>query len=208
MTKAVVTPGRRNGGTTVVFRLTRPATLRITVVQVYPRCERIGTFTVRGRAGVNRIRFRGRLGSRALTPGGYRLIIRARGARRDAAAVPIVVARRAVRAATVRKIRRASVCGKRFAYTAAPAVRRSDDGGSTGGVLAEIKTRLADPVGKAAGTLERTARGFADRAREAPHDSRSILLVLVGAFALASACLGSIVLVRILRLLGLSDRRA
>jgi len=148
----------------VVFRLARPAELRITVVRVYPSCERIGTFTVRGHAGVNRIRFRGRLGGRPLAPGGYRLIIRARGGRREAAAVPIVVAQGAMRAATVRQVRRASVCGKQRAYVGVHGAPRTDDGGSTGGVLAEIKSRIADPVGAAAGVVERSARGLADRA--------------------------------------------
>ncbi|HKF14592.1 MAG TPA: hypothetical protein VKB13_05115 [Gaiellaceae bacterium] len=75
-------------------------------------------------------------------------------------------------------------------------------------MLAEIKSRIADPVGAATGVVERSARGLADRAGKSSQDSRSILLVLVGASALASAILGGIVLVRLVRLMGLSDRRA
>lgn len=43
------------------------------------RCGAVDSFTVRGRAGVNRIRFRGRLRGRRLAPGTYRVKARSHG---------------------------------------------------------------------------------------------------------------------------------
>jgi hypothetical protein len=185
----------------IVFRLSRPTMLRVTVVRVYPTCKRIGTFTVRGRAGVNRIRFRGRLGRRTLPAGGYRLIVRARGAERDAAAVPIVVARVPVSAATVRRLRRAMACSP--AETIAVANPNEADAGSSGGgggVLAAFRDRITDGVGSAAGAVSRTARGAKARIAETAENPSSTLLTVVGLIALLSAILGGLVLARLVRL--------
>jgi hypothetical protein len=66
-----------------VFRLSRPARLLITVYGPGPGCARLGTFSRRGRAGVNRVRFSGTLFGRALAPGSYAIVVHAvRGDRR------------------------------------------------------------------------------------------------------------------------------
>lgn len=200
-------PGRKNGGTTVVFRLTQPTLLRITVVRVYPTCKRIGTFTVRGRAGLNRIRFRGRVGGRPLRPGGYRLVVRARGAQRDAAALAIVVARGPVSAAAVRKARRTVVCDDPVADVFVAHVDPSDHEASGGGVLGKIKRRIADPVGSVASAVADTGRGITDRLEKGPEDPGALLLTLVGAVLLASAILGALVLMRVVRLTGFREYR-
>jgi hypothetical protein len=183
----------------IVFRLSRPTVLRVTVVRVYPTCKRIGTFTVRGRAGVNRIRFRGRLGRRTLPAGGYRLIVRARGAERDAAAVPIVVARGPVSPATVRRLRRAMACAPAESIALASA-KEADAGSSGGGVLGTFRERIADSVGSAAGVVSRTARGAKARIVETAENPSSTLLTVVGLIALLSAILGGLVLARLVRL--------
>lgn len=183
----------------IVFRLSRPTILRVTVVRVYPTCKRIGTFTVRGQAGVNRIRFRGRLGRRMLPAGGYRLIVRARGAERDAAAVPIVVARGPVSAATVRRLRRAMACSPPETLAVAN-LNEADAGSSGGGVLAAFRDRIADGVGSAVGGVTRTARGAKARVAEAAENPSSTLLTVVGLIALLSAILGGLVLARLVRL--------
>ena len=184
----------------IVFRLSRPTVLRVTVVRVYPTCKRIGTFTVRGRAGVNRIRFRGRLGRRTLPAGGYRLIVRARGAERDAAAVPIVVARGPVSPATVRRLRRAMACTPTESIAVAN-VKEADAGSSGGGgVLGTFRERIADSVGSAAGVVSRTARGAKARIAESAENPSSTLLTVVGLIALLSAILGGLVLARLVRL--------
>ena len=80
--------------TQLVFVLKRAAVVEFVVVQVAPSCRRIGRFRVAGRAGVNRVRFRGRIGGRMLGPGTYR--IRARTVPRGRAvanAKVVIVAR-------------------------------------------------------------------------------------------------------------------
>ena len=57
----------------LVFRLGQAAPVEFMVVQVAPDCRRIGRFRVAGHPGVNRVRFRGHVGGRALGPGTYRI---------------------------------------------------------------------------------------------------------------------------------------
>lgn len=69
---------------------------------------------MRARAGVNKVTFRGRLRGKPLPEGTYRLLVRARGAASDAAAVTIVVDRgRPLGPAELRAARSANVCGLR-----------------------------------------------------------------------------------------------
>jgi hypothetical protein len=67
---AVMRTGRT--GTSLRFRLSRPATV---VFRVTGRAT--GRFSIRGRRGLNRLRFTGRLRGRALSPGPYRLTAQA-----------------------------------------------------------------------------------------------------------------------------------
>jgi hypothetical protein len=46
------------------------------VDQVSPACRRLGRFTAAGHAGVNRVRFGGRMHGRQLAPGTYRISVR------------------------------------------------------------------------------------------------------------------------------------
>ena len=105
---------RGRAGAALRFVLTRPAVVRFEVVpalapaawrkRLAPPAWRVGTappvrrrrptalpaairrFSIRGRRGLNRLRFSGRLGGRPLAPGPYRLLARAvdRGGRRSA----------------------------------------------------------------------------------------------------------------------------
>jgi hypothetical protein len=174
VSRSVVRPGRKSGGTTLIFRLSRPAVLRVTIVRVYPSCKRLGSFVVRAHAGVNRVRFRGRLRGRALPEGGYRLVIRARGATRDAAAVPIVVARGKITKEQIRKARSVSVCSGAVAQLASAwtdpsaVVARGDGDGSGGGLVAAVKDRVKAPFEDAAGVVGRTARVFPTASRRPP----------------------------------------
>jgi hypothetical protein len=111
-TRATVRPHAKRGATTIVFGLTRPAVVRFTVVRVSPTCERVGVFHVRAHAGVNKVRFRGRLHGRPLSEGTYRLLVGARGARVDAAVLRIVVVEGPpLGPAELRAARKANVCG-------------------------------------------------------------------------------------------------
>jgi hypothetical protein len=212
--RSVVRPGRRNGGTTLIFRLSKPATLRITIVRVYPSCARLGSFVVRAHSGVNRVRFRGRLRGRPLPEGGYRLVIRARGATRDAAAVPIVVARGKITKEQIHKARSASVCSGPVAQLASTstdptAVAARDDDNSGGGVASAVKKGVKAPF-EAAGAVARSAKGLSDRlAKAAPDDpfNDPFVMTVLGLLALASALLGGLVLAHLARVTGFRDRR-
>jgi hypothetical protein len=65
--------------TTLTFSLRRAARVIFIVKQVFPVCRTIGRFSVRGHAGVNRVRFAGRVGREQLGPGTYRISARTRG---------------------------------------------------------------------------------------------------------------------------------
>lgn len=64
--------------TILTFRLRHAGRVRFTVVQVFPLCRVVGFFTVRGHAGVNRVRFNGRLHGRQLPVGTYQIGLRTR----------------------------------------------------------------------------------------------------------------------------------
>jgi hypothetical protein len=57
----------------LTFVLTGPARIRFTVEQLSPVCQTTGRFSVLGHAGVNRVRFAGRVAGRQLKMGTYRI---------------------------------------------------------------------------------------------------------------------------------------
>jgi hypothetical protein len=61
----------------LVFRLSRPARLLVTVYGPGPSCQRLATFGRRGRSGVNRLPFSGSLFGRPLAPGRYAIVVEA-----------------------------------------------------------------------------------------------------------------------------------
>jgi hypothetical protein len=65
----------------IVFRLRHVARVRFTVLQVFPLCRVVGSFTVRGHAGLNRFRFNGRVHGKRLGPGTYQIGLRTKGGR-------------------------------------------------------------------------------------------------------------------------------
>jgi hypothetical protein len=202
----VVRPGRRNGGTTLIFRLTKPAVLHVTIVRVFPSCKRIGTFTVRAHAGVNRIRFRGRFRGRVLPVGGYRLVVRARGAERAAAAVPIVIARGEASRVAVDTARNGKVCSESIAeigfVSAAGAHGDTESGGGGGGSGSGPLERATDPVVGAAGAVAGVAKDLFGRAtgrlagEDDPFDD-PFVLTIIGLFLVAICVLGTLLLAQI-----------
>jgi hypothetical protein len=62
--------------TTFVFRLSRPGIVELALTRLAPDCRMVGKFRVAGRAGLNRVRFRGRIGRRVLRAGTYRVTAR------------------------------------------------------------------------------------------------------------------------------------
>lgn len=84
--------GKKRGGTRLVFRLERKARIAITVYGPGPSCNRLGTYGSQGHAGVNRIRFSGRLYGQPLPPGRYAVVVEAvRGRKRTRLGRVIVV---------------------------------------------------------------------------------------------------------------------
>jgi hypothetical protein len=205
-----VRPGQRNGGTTLVFSLRKGTVVRFTVVRVYPSCERVGSFSVRAQAGVNRVRFRGRLGRRPLAEGTYRLVAQARGSETAAATVTIVVARGDTSSGELRRARGANACSAAEAHEieaaigAAPA-RPAHNGG--GGIKARS---VADPVVGVAKAVAKKAKMLKERITAAVEEnvfSDPFVLLVVGLFTLAFALLGTLVLLQVVRLMGLRDPR-
>ena len=74
-----ISAGSKRRGARITFRLTAPARVVFVVRGPAPSCEVIGRFSVRGHAGVNRVRFKGRVGRRTFEPGTYTLTAHPRG---------------------------------------------------------------------------------------------------------------------------------
>ena len=68
---------KQRRGTVLVFRLSRPAQVLVSVYGPGPSCERLGTFHRRGRPGVNLLPVSGSLFGRALPPGRYAILVEA-----------------------------------------------------------------------------------------------------------------------------------
>ena len=120
----------------LVFRLGRAAPVEFMVVQVAPDCRRVGRFRVAGHPGVNRVRFRGRVGGRPLGPGTYRIKARTLPRGRAVVDTKFVVVERPERRVIVSS-RGADACGSRqdSAIARAPIQRlrpwNAEGGGST-----------------------------------------------------------------------------
>ena len=155
-TRPTVRPHSRNGATTIVFRLAKASVVRFTIVRVYPTCERVGSFRVRAHAGVNRVKFRGRLRGRPLEEGTYRLLVRARGAAADAAALKLVVVRgKALSPRELREARNANVCGT----TAEGEAELTALAGAIGGSSAQDGSGSSEEKGATGGTSDHEGTG-------------------------------------------------
>ena len=63
--------GAKRGGIVLSFSLAKPALVRFRVRLEAPDCRFVGSFTMRAHAGLNRIRFPGRIRGKELSPGTY-----------------------------------------------------------------------------------------------------------------------------------------
>lgn len=190
-------PDSKNGATTIVFRLAKASVVRFTVVRVYPTCERVGVFYVRAHTGVNRVKFRGRLKGRPLEEGTYRLLVRARGAGKDAAALTLVVVRgKPLSVKELREARAANVCGATGAAEAAETALRGSstsgaDGGSassgsdSGGGGGSSRDRAEEPVAGGVGKIGRGAKTLGARFTKAIEGPASIHPLVWAALLLA-----------------------
>jgi hypothetical protein len=192
-TRPTVRPDRKDGGTTIVFRLTRPALVRFTVVRVFPTCERVGVFRVRAHAGVNKIPFRGRLQGRPLEEGTYRLLVRARGARTDAATLRIIVVDGPPLSRTeLRAARNASVCGRTGpadgGSRAAAAPGASAPSGGSGSAHSSA-VRAETPILDAARRAGRRAKSLGEHFTKTVEEAASVHPLVWVALALSALLL-------------------
>jgi hypothetical protein len=199
----VVRQTRRNGGTAVVFRLSRQAIVRFTIVRVYPSCERVGSFSVRAHRGVNRVRFRGRFRGKPLAEGTYRLLVHPGGEAAAAAAVTVVVVHGKTSPAEVRRARRANSCSTAEAEAIVIAAYGHDER-STATAGDDKQDGVVDRVvgavkggTKKARTVTRKV-GEAIPAADEPL-SDPVVFGILGILTLASALLGGFVLHRVAR---------
>jgi hypothetical protein len=209
--RTVVRPNRKNGGTTLVFKLSRPALLRFTIVRVHPSCERVGSFAVRGRAGVNRVPFRGRVRGRPLPDGTYRLRIRPKGARADVAVVTVVIVNgKRITAAELRKARHASACGAAETTDGTAASGSAVGPGQSSSGDKTLLDRAREPIVDVAEGLATKVRELPGRLGAAADDpfSDPFVLIIIGLLTLSTATLGTLLLAQVVRASETTDRTA
>lgn len=183
--------------TTLRFVLSRRGVVEFVVVRIAPDCRTVGRFRVAGRAGVNHVRFRGRLRGRALPPGTYRIRATGVAGGRALAETRLVIFRRKPLPADVAAARASNTCGGSDTGSAASAaVAGSGRGGTAARPTAGpglLRVRGVDR--SRAGAAERRGRPLPvgvlgarfGRAAEAVKEIHPILYVLL---ALAIALLG------------------
>ena len=142
------TGSKRRRTTTFTFVLQQAGPVVFTVNQVSPACVGVGRFTVAGREGLNRVRFAGVLHGHALTPGTYRISIRASSGRIVRRVTLVVVDGAAPSLLELRALRLANTCGDDTAGTPSAA-------GTTGGGVQRLPSPQAAQQPAAAGFAPR-----------------------------------------------------
>lgn len=132
--------GRRT--TTLTFVLSRPATVVFTVQRLSPDCRTVGHFTVRGHAGLNRVRFAGRVDRRQLSAGTYRITARTGDGGSVQRVTVVVIDGSAPTREELASLRASNTCSGTdgIASTAA-----NSTGGSNTGALSEPVDRSLSP---------------------------------------------------------------
>jgi hypothetical protein len=107
----IATSGKKSRRSTILtFVVVRSGRVFFTVRQLSPVCRIVGRFSVRARAGLNHVRFAGRVGKRELAAGTYRLTARTRTGRAVARVTIVVVERGAPSRAELATMRGLNVC--------------------------------------------------------------------------------------------------
>jgi hypothetical protein len=96
--------------TTIVIVLRAAGIVELRVTQIAPLCRTVGRMMVRGHAGRNVIRFRGRVGGHALAPGTYRITPRLRSGKELGTLILVVIAGRTPAPGEVASRRVANAC--------------------------------------------------------------------------------------------------
>ena len=93
------------------FVLSKPAHVEFVLIRVAPDCRPVGRFRVKGHAGQNRVRFRGRIKGRALRPGTYVIRARALPARRALTETKLVIFKQRPLPAELAAAQASNTCG-------------------------------------------------------------------------------------------------
>ncbi|MBA3733959.1 MAG: hypothetical protein H0W90_01990 [Actinobacteria bacterium] len=101
-----------------MFRLRHAGRVRFTVVEVFPLCRVVGSFTVRGHAGINRFRFSGRVHGKRLPVATYQIGLRSRRGR--LLRVTIAILDSVSSPSAVAAARQRNVCGATTSFSSAP----------------------------------------------------------------------------------------
>jgi hypothetical protein len=148
------------------FKLGRKALVEFTVLQVSPVCRLVGRFTVRGHAGLNRVRFNGRVHGTQLAAGTYRISARARGGTILRATLVLVDAR-APSSAELALAQRSNVCSS-SGVLGVSSTRGSfvgaGGGGQAGGLPESTIIRHQKP-GESSGSSDSGSSSGSDRGR-------------------------------------------
>jgi hypothetical protein len=161
---------KRRRTTTFVFVLPSAARVIFTVNQVSPACHGVGHFSVAGHAGLNRVRFGGRVHGRPLAPGTYRISARTAAGRLVRRITLVVVAGSAPTPSELRALRTANTCSSSTRDVAATGDLASADATartqgqppssgpqrSASGLLPDPK----EPSGVLGSTIQKTAKAI------------------------------------------------
>jgi type IV secretory pathway TrbD component len=143
--------------TTLTFALSRPTRVIFTVNQVSPSCHGVGHFSVAGRAGLNRVPFRGRVHGRPLEPGTYRISARTASGRVIRRVIIVIVSGAAPSPAELSALRAANACAESGATSSTVAsfgaVSTESGAFSPASALAEQQVPTPGAQSQAAGAL-------------------------------------------------------
>lgn len=127
---------KRRRTTTLTFVLPQAIPVILTVNQVSPVCVGIGRFRIAGHAGLNRVRFAGRVKGRALSPGTYRISARTAAGTIVRRVTVVVVDGPAPTHGELRALRAANVCNGSDEPDGSVISSGLSDDGSTDGTVA------------------------------------------------------------------------
>jgi hypothetical protein len=198
--------GRRQG-TMLSFVLSAPARVRFTVLGEAPACRPLGTFSMRGHRGMNRMRFLGRLRGRRLPPGTYTIIprIARRGQQRALASIAVeIVSTEQPPAAATARVR--PECPRPSAFAALPTQSESGAdsafiangvsvGASQVGVGAKRGTAASGVATQAAAATDERPLARVPVLSDLLPDEAPVPPTTLAVLALAAVGLGSLVLI-------------
>ena len=160
-------------------------------MQIAPVCRTAGRIVVRGHAGRNVVRFRGRVGGHALAPGTYRVTPRLRGGKQLRSLVLVVVSGRAPARGEVASARAADACAAAWKASGSAqfAAWISSPTAATLPAAAGA-TKLAHGATASRSTLSRLGGILGANFAQTLHDPTSVPPVLLMLLAIAICLLG------------------